>query len=424
MNPGVFPCKRKFGMPSLLPLTVALVLTEVVGPNVALARPTCGTVKVVYADGRPVKGAEVIHHYTDPYTNQDPTGGESWVTGRDGRVCKERLLDSGFLEIYAPLALGGWCAGQEKLRYHGARPSAADAQGVTRVTLHMRWFHRVTWGGRVVSPGGHPIEGAMVLVNQVQPDGADCSEEPRRGWYTAGADGTFQFERLPKGRVDLLVEAKGYATQAFEIHVPGPPRDLQLSAGAEWSGRLVDPEGAPIVDCSMRLHHAHDNTDIKTACTPQGFAFRNIPAGEAKLYVHVGKLPWSGEGRGLMIPVQFADGEQRSEDVRWPVGLDISGVVVDESGIPVPYAYLRTASQDRERWAAEGYIETRADERGRFTIRHLASGIWELMAGRNILYGAEMSVVAGTKDVRIVLSMREKSDVSTGSRSGLRPNDH
>jgi hypothetical protein len=212
---------------------------------------------------------------------------------------------------------------------------------------------------------------------------------------------------LPKGAIDLLIEAKGYATQAFEVRVPGPPRNLSLESGVEWKGRVLDPDGAPIVDCSMRLHQIHDLTDIQTRCTPEGFAFHNVPVGEAKLYVRVGRLPWSGGGRGLMVPVHIAHGEQRREDVHWPVGLDVSGVVVDEAGIPIPGAYLRTFSQDHERSAAEGSIDTRADELGRFTFHHLASGTWNLMAGHNVLFGTTIAVTAGTSDVRIVLRKRE-----------------
>jgi len=405
MNLGVFPCHH--GMRGLLAFAIAFALTGA-GPSAAVARPACGTVEVVYPNGRPVHGAEVIHRYTDPYTNQDPTDGEGWDTGRDGRVCEERLLAPGFLEVRAPLALGGWCAAREELRYHGARRSADNPEGVTRVTLHMRWFRRVAWRGRVVDSGGNPVKKAMLFVRHVYPDGTECSEEAGHGWYTAEADGTFQLERLPKGTIDLLVETKGYATQAFEIRLPGPPRDLRIDPGAEWTGRLLDPEGALIVACSMRLHHVHDLTDITTGCTPQGFAFHNVPAGEAKLYVRVGKLPWSGDGRGLMVPVDIAHGEQRREDVHWPAGLDISGVVVDEAGTPVPGAYLRTASQDRERWAAEGAIDTRADELGRFTFRHLAPGTWDLLAGRDVLYGTKIAVVAGTNDVRMVIKTRAK----------------
>jgi len=324
-------------------------------------------------------------------------------------VCEERLLEPGFLEVHAPLALGGWCAANEKLRYHGVRPSSHNPESVTRVMLHMRWFRRTVWRGRVVGPGGHPIEGARILVRTVFPDGTNCSEGPRHGWYTAAADGSFQLESLPKGAIDLLIEAKGYATQAFEVRVPGPPRNLSLESGAEWRGRVLDPNGIPVIDCSMRLHQIHDFTDIRTKCTPEGFAFHNVPVGEAKLYVRVGKLPWSGDdGRGLMVPAHFAPGEQRREDVHWPVGLDVSGVVVDEAGIPIPGAYLRTFSQDREREVDEGSIDTRTDELGRFTFRHLASGTWKLMAGLNVLFGTTIAVTAGTSDVRIVLRNQER----------------
>ena len=92
MNRGISAGKCKPTVRDLLALTLAFALTGAAEARSALARPACGTVEVVYADGRPVQGAEVTHRYTDPYTNEDPTGGQSWDTGRDGRVCEERLL--------------------------------------------------------------------------------------------------------------------------------------------------------------------------------------------------------------------------------------------------------------------------------------------------------------------------------------------
>jgi hypothetical protein len=328
--------------------------------------------------------------------------GESWETGRDGRVCEERLLAPGFLEVHAPLSLGGWCAAMEGVPYSPARRSADNPDGVKRVRLHMRWLRRAPWRGRVVGPGGHPVGGANVLVEHVWTDGTECSENPRRDWYTTAANGVFQLERLPEGGVDLRIEAKGYAKQVFRITVPGPSRDLAIDVGVEWSGRLLDPEGAPIQFCSMRLH-THDLIDIETGCTSEGFSFHNVEEGDAKLYVRVGKTSSFGDEPGLILPVHIAPRERRREDIRWPAGLDVSGVVVDDAGVPVAGAYLRTASQDRDKAAAEGVIETTSDERGRFVFRHLAPGSWTLMAGRNILYGANATVVAGSKDVRIVL---------------------
>jgi len=386
-------------------LAIMVVLAGLIGSRAAGAHPSCGTVEVVYANGRPVVGAQVTHRRVDPSTNKSPADGESWETGRDGRVCARRLLTPGFIEVDAPLALGGWCAAMEQQRYRPAAPSADNPDGVTRVRLHMRWLRRAWWTGRVVGPGDHPVEGAKVTVEHVWPDGTACSEDPQLHWYTTSAKGIFHLERLPEGGVDLRVEADGYAVQVFRVTVPGPARDLSIDAGAEWSGRLLDPEGASIELCWMRLH-THDLLNIETACTPTGFSFRNVEAGDAKLYVRVGKGSSFGDERSLMIPVHIAPGERRHEDIRWPVGLDVSGTVVDDAGVPVPGAYLRTASQDRDRVAAEGTIDTMADERGRFTFRHLAPGPWTVMAGRDILCGTDVTVVAGSKDVRIVLPAR------------------
>jgi hypothetical protein len=296
----------------------------------------------------------------------------------------------------------------EELRYRPARPAADNPDGVTRVRLHMRWLRRATWSGRVLGPGGHPVAGADVFVDSVWPDGTECSADPSRYWYKTAANGVFHLGRLPEGGVDLRIEAHGYAKQAFRITVPGPSRDLSIDAGAEWSGHLLDPEGAPIELCSMTIH-THDLIDIETACSPEGFSFHNIEPGDAKLYVRVGTPSSFGDQRGLMVPVRIAPGERRRDDVRWPAGLDVSGVVVDEAGVPIPGACLQTASQDSDKRAAEGAIELKADQQGHFTFRHLAPGSWSLMAGCDVLYGTTtLTVVAGKKDVRIVLPARHK----------------
>jgi hypothetical protein len=389
-------------------LTLAFVLACAVSSRAARARPSCGTVEIVHANGRPLVGALVTHHYDHPYAKTGPSGGESWHTGRDGRVCARRLLETGFLEVHAPLALGGWCAAHEIRRYRGSRRSADNPDGLTRVRLRMRWLRRASWRGRVVGPDGHPIAGAHVFARTVFPDGTECSSSPRQVWYETAANGTFQLERLPAGGVELLVEAEGYAKQAFTITVPGPLRDLAIDGGAAWSARLLDPDGAPIEACSMRLYHTRDLISTETRCGPQGFSFRNVQAGDYKLYVRVDQRSWSGDERVLMVPMHFSPGEQRRDDLRWPAGLEVSGVVVDEAGVPVAGAYLRTTSQDREKWAAEGAIETKSDEQGRFTFRHLAPGAWNLIAGRDLLFGSYLVVEAGTRDVRVVLPARGK----------------
>lgn len=368
----------------------------------AWARPPCGAVEVVDQNGRPVSGATVTHHRADPSGQDNSPDAASWETGRNGRVCEARLLEPGFLEVHAPLGLGGACVARETVRYAGPRPSAGAPRDATRVTLQMRRLRRVTWRGRVVGSDGRPVKGARILVRKVLPEGVDCRGDAPHGWYTAAADGTFQLEPLPTGTIDVLVQADGFAAQAFEVGLPGPRKDLTIGVGGEWSGRLLDPDGNPIRECSMRLEHVRDHINLEATCGPQGFAFHHVPAGDLELAVHVSNLPWSGQNRGLTIPVHFANDEQRRDDVHWPAGLDVSGLVVDEKDAPVAGAYLKISSQDRKKFDAEGAIETRSDGQGRFTYRHLAAGPWTLMASRDLLYGT-MSVAAGAQGQRIVI---------------------
>jgi hypothetical protein len=105
-------------MRGIAALAAALVLAGANLDRIAHARTPCGTVEIVCANGRPAVEAEVSHYRLDPRTGAH-LDRKAWNTGRDGRVCDERLLEPGFLEVHAPLAFGGWCAGMEELSYQG-----------------------------------------------------------------------------------------------------------------------------------------------------------------------------------------------------------------------------------------------------------------------------------------------------------------
>ena len=208
----------------------------VAGAAVKTPRRGCGVVEVIYPDGRPVWGADVTHYYGDP-DGPGGTDGQAWTTGRDGRVCEERLLESGFLEVQAPAALGGWCAADERLPYLTAS-ARSDDDPVTRVVLHMRWLRRVRLRGRVVSAAREPVAGASVDVQMIFPDGTECNEGPELGGTTTAADGTFRLPPLPRGGVEIGVQKPGYGKRIFRIESNHAPRDLVIDRGAEWVGRV------------------------------------------------------------------------------------------------------------------------------------------------------------------------------------------
>ncbi len=372
-------------------------------PAVKKPRRGCGVVEVVYTDGRPVWGADVTHYYGDP-DGRGGTPGQAWTTGRDGRVCEGRLLDSGFLEVQAPAPLGGWCAAEERLPYLTA-PASPDEDPVTRVVLHMRWLRRVRLRGRVVSAAQKPVAGARVDVQMIFPDGTECNEGPELGGTITAGDGTFRLPPLPRGAVEIRVEKPGYGARIFKLESNKAPPDLVIDRGAEWIGRVLDPEGKPLEVCHVELHTArYTGVSLESGCTPRGFVFHDVPPGDLLLKVRASaQAPSSlAPSRVLRSKVHFAANERRAEDIRWPTGLDLAGQVVDAAGRPIAAASLRVFSEDPDKSSAEGAIELHAESDGTFALHHLEPGKWVIIGGRTSISQARVVVEAGSRDVRLV----------------------
>jgi uncharacterized GH25 family protein len=355
-----------------------LVLAAGVIAGPAQARPRCGVVEVVDRSGKPLAGAEVMHHWVDPSSNRDPSGAESWTTDARGRVCSERLLHRGFIELHAPLRIGGWCAGFERMSYRGWRP-ADGAEAIRRLTLPVRRLPRARWRGRIVAADGQPVPRASVIVEHFFPAGAECSETWSDRWFATDDDGRFALPPLPHGELALRVESRGYATQIFKVALPSRARDLAVDRGARWTGRVLDPDGAPITRCTLTLR-TPDGVEVRAACGVDGFDARAIPPGDVKLTVNVSDHAVLGRRRTWVTTTRVTANESRHDDVRWPAGPSLSGRVVTPAGAPVGRVRVVTSSADLDRVFWEGRLETDTDADGQFSFRHLAVGAWTIRA--------------------------------------------
>jgi hypothetical protein len=371
----------------------------------AMAAPRCGTVEVVDRDGRPVAGAEVAYHGSDPREQiQDGPGPESFTTNAAGRACAEAFLDSGFLEVHAPKRLGGWCVANEVVRYRGWRASAP----VTRVTLRIKRIHRSRWHGRVVAGDGKPIAGASILIIRIYPKDTQCSEFGPDDWRAVGSDGRFALPALPDGAVELRVDADGYAQKVFFIHLPGERRDLAIERGGHWTGRVLDPDGAPIERCLITLRSS-DEIEVSSACGSDGaigFDLRHLPLGELKVRIRVTTHP-ALPNRTFVDRTVVVPDEQRREDIRLPAGLTLAGQVVTASGAPAARATVTAVSTDRDRCVWEGALEVQADDSGRFVFHHVAAGEWYVAADLVTAKPEDRrKVSAGATDVTLVSRAR------------------
>ena len=206
-------------------LTAEVRLVDPAGPAVRIlvARETSIAGRVVGLDGRPASGV-TVH-----------------VLGRAGAPPVERATaDDGTFEVgglpegrYRVFATAGeWAAPAAPVDRLGGGPHAP----ITLVLVpaaHLR--------GRVIdATGGGGLPAQVTLV----PEDPDLPPRTAR----AGADGRFELEGVPFGRVTATAHAPGYVSgeairfEALSDHAPV----IHLERGAIASGRVVDASGAPV----------------------------------------------------------------------------------------------------------------------------------------------------------------------------------
>lgn len=241
----------------------------------------------------------------------------------------------------------------------------------------------VTWKGRVVDADGAPVAGADVLRVELDESGARASPSSFQWVRTAARtadDGTFEATSQPDGAflaaanwnhrmnrtrgLDLAsavrVEASGAQTVAgLELRLP-----FSLASLGGARGVVRDEDGAPIRRASVRTGMQETWTDEAGQ-----FALAGLDAGTCD-------IAFGGTGRTTrVVPYEIVAGRVAEQDVRLDLAvsgtLEISGVVVDEDGVPVASIplFLGDGSREGARW-----IDTDSEGRFRFTKLPASAG--------------------------------------------------
>lgn len=354
----------------------------------------CTDVKVVDANNRRLADAEVS------LLRQESAGyasGSSVSTDARGIACVEDFYSGSRLEVTAPQ---GRCAGETTVQLTG-RPLA---QTPLTVRLRVRPLKGTSLRGRVLAPDGSPVVGAIVAVRDLSPTNPnDCTQLTAA---ESGLDGTFSIASVPRGKVMLEIDHPWFAKRELTVEHDGSAHDVVLPRGERWSGRLLDPEGAPIDDCSISLQLAGGRT-LYARCKAGAFELKPIAPGEARLRVRLENHAL-GTSRSLNKKVQLAAGA-RGDDLQFARGEPISGRVVDARGVAIPRAQLtaipKGASRPPNRLHDEE-VQVEADPAGRFTFRHLTPGTWTLSGIGRTYTQASIDVATGTTDVTFVVPAR------------------
>ena len=338
----------------------------------AIAEPCAGKeITLVDQAGRPIVDALAfakgdLHMYG--------LGG----TDARGRFCVPND-EHGELEIWAPDAIGGWCAGMLTVPA-GWRPK--------RVTMPLTIIPHARVHGRVLTQAGAPVAGADVEVAGITAGG--CGLMNVIGGATTAKDGTFSIEGFA-GVYTLLVRAEGYAMR--DVAIPGGAQitDIVIDRGASWRGRVLAPDGSIVRGARMsfgRINRERVTIEVKDGA----FAATNLTPEKYTMKIEVDDHPVLGT-RIEWRDIQIKDGEARNEDISFSSGLDLAGVAKQPRGcvVAAPAKYNRNGIFDMR-------VRVKPDADGHFLFHHLSPGDWVIS---NCIEYPKVIADAGRTDVEV-----------------------
>jgi protocatechuate 3,4-dioxygenase beta subunit len=221
---------------------------------------------VVDSRDQPVPGASLLLLIMDE-------GGtmSSSIGPYDFAVPPERMEQGSF--EFAPLGVVGgatpmgWTSLRLRVHAEGHLPAVfpvpSDAPARGPLIVRLQGMGRLR--GRCIDSRGRPAVGAVVRWLRCR-DGTvePLSEVPSPA--ISGDDGRFEMAGVPEGGGEVRIRAPGFGpvsfpAPAFEASRGGDLGDFVLPSGETVTGRVVDPDGAPVPGAAVHLEEIAVSTD-------------------------------------------------------------------------------------------------------------------------------------------------------------------
>ena len=338
---------------------------------------------------RPVKGA-LVRAAGDTEWNAPPA---------------ERTDDRGEFEM-AGIPPGEYTVvAREGSRAPGIAPVVVAPGSEAAVSLTVSDGGYVT--GRIVDPTGRPLPGRVrleVFEDRGLPGFASDAVAAE-----AKADGAFALGPLPLGSLGIGVSAPRHASRRVDAQVAARGRtvdlgDIALDPGLAIRGRVRDREGSAVGGATVRALGQEPGaaSDAEATSGPDGrFDLGGLRPGRHQV---------SASAPGFAMAYAMAEVGGEPVDIVMDVGGAIAGRVVDAGSSPVEEARITAQADDGARGTGR-FHSARADEGdGRFLMRDVAPGAYDLgvqASGRGEAARSGVRVTAGrTTDVGTIALAR------------------
>jgi protocatechuate 3,4-dioxygenase beta subunit len=266
----------------------------------------------------------------------------------------------------------------------GARPAIRGTDNAPSVDWTGRESFRALAGQVLDAARRQPLGGAVVW----------CPTCPVPAWTRSGADGGFRLLVATAGQLSVRAAAADHVAATLWQPEPGRPVALLLAPSAALGGVVVDGDGRPVAGAAVRAEPRADHEHWAGAIEPPPAAVTG-PEGRFRLAgLAAGQLYELAARHDDHAPARLlarapAPGVQ-APPLRLVLspGRSLVGRVVDADGQPIAGAEvtlwqtLLSAGGYGPRFVPPGGLRAASDAGGRFQLRHLASGDYELRAAR------------------------------------------
>lgn len=262
--------------------------------------------------------------------------------------------------------------------------------------------------GMVSDESGRPVAGAQLSATS-------SDDLPGFADSTATTDGgVFSLNQMRPGTFELLAVADGFLATTVKITAPADGLTVVLSDGATVSGTVTESDGRPVQ--GAHVYAAPGRSDDGVAHVDYGrkrvlsddegrFEIRGLKHGPHTLTALV--FPRSGRhpstSRSASTTVDLARIDSTQAHIVFPRTVQITGVVTDEAGGPLPGVKV-SATPVAE--TADSYASNAGDSDGdgNFVIPALNEGAYELSASKEGYVPVDnLKARAAQVGVRIVL---------------------